>query len=227
MPQVTLDLMTGDEKDELSRAAQEILIAQADGYCRLDLGEGPDGTLLIRRQNGARGRRGEYLDEALMTVQAFLDEGKAAVTLRKGRPLVEPAVINRTHHYPAAHMTGAEEEEFNAAVMTVNHAVRMRRCRFESFLDEWAHIGFRYAVEDDAADRQEIFQAIDLVIRMVHDGRAVRIPMPGGGVMLMPRWPAAARPASGEDATGVRRKDGPPEPGRSPGGTAGGDESPG
>ncbi len=44
-----------------------------------------------------------------------------------------------------------------------------------------------YTLLDEAQDQNGILQAIDLIIDQVHAGKAVRIEMPGGGVMLMPR----------------------------------------
>ena len=91
------------------------------------------------------------------------------------------------HLYPVAHMTPEEETEFEQAVRTVNHAIMTRQCRFESDLDDEARIYFRYTLLDEAQDPKGILNAIHCIIEQVHAGRAVRIEMPGGGVMLMPR----------------------------------------
>ena len=192
MPTVTIDTMTEEEKAGLSQHLTEILLANADGYCTMNVRSRENGSWYIESTVSARGGRAENLNEALRAVQEALDEGKADITQVNGKPMLGPAVITRTHQYPMAHMSPEEEAEFDQAVRTVNHAIMARRCRFESHLDDWAQIYFRYQVMDEAPDPHGILQAIDLIIMQVHAGRAVRIEMPGGGVMLMPRWPAAA-----------------------------------
>lgn len=192
MPQVTLELMNEEEKRELSGHLTEILLGSADGYCSMEVRSRGDGSPYLESEVHARGGRRENLEHALGAVQEALDQGKAGITEVDGRRMLGPATVTRTHRYPAAHMTGEEEALFDRAVRTVNSAMTAGRCRFESCLDDGARIYFRYAVEDDAPDRAGIFGAIDRIVNMVHDGKAVRIEMPGGGVMLMPRWPAAA-----------------------------------
>ena len=194
MPVITRPAMTPGEQAEFSQAAQEILLAQSDGYCRIDLCIDPSGTPRIVSENHARGSRAAFLDDALTLARKALRDGKAVITHRKnGKPVLEPATITAKHLYPVAHMTPGEETSFQQAVETVNHAIRTRQCRFESDLDEEARIYFRYALlssaDQDTMDPQRIMDAIHLVIEQVHAGKAVRIEMPGGGVMLMPRWP--------------------------------------
>ena len=201
MPVVTRELMTPEERTEFSRAAQEILLAQSDGYCRLDFRPGPDGTCELISENHARGYRAEALEQALRTARGALRDGKATISQPRGSRTsrLEPATLRVQHDYPAAHMTPDEEAEFEQAVRTVNAAMAARRCSFESCLDDDARIYFRYGLRDSvrgSREAGEILEAIDLILRQVHEGRAVRIEMPGGGTMLMPRWPAAM-PAGG------------------------------
>ena len=192
MPTVTIDLMTDEEKERFSRAATDVLLANADGYCGMQVETDPDGTYRLKTTNHARGERARELEEAFSVLRNALQEGKASVVQRDGRSWIDPT-ITRTHHYPMAHMTPQEEVEFEDAFQRVIEAVGTKQCRFESDLDGWARIYFRYQLLDEAQDRGGILNAIDLVIRQVHAGKAVRVEMPGRGVLLMPRWPEAGK----------------------------------
>ena len=81
-----------------------------------------------------------------------------------------------------------EENAFNQALATINQATRTHQCDFDSVLDDQANIFFRYSVQDDAADPRSIMDAIHKVVNAVFAGKAVRIKLPDGAVMLMPRW---------------------------------------
>ena len=198
MPAITTSAMTDQEQAQFSVAAQEILLAQADGYCRIDLRTGPGGAPRLTSENSAHGHREKALERALETTQDAIRAGKAVITQKPGRaPVLEPAMITKQHLYPMAYMTPQEESEFQAALEAVNQAVRAGQCRFESDLDQDARVYFRYSVHDNAENREEILGSIALIVQQVHAGKAVRIEMPNGGVMMMPRWPAAGAPTAG------------------------------
>ena len=202
MPVITVPAMTQQEHDEFCRAMQEILLAQADNLCSIDLRPDGDGAQQLSARVNRRSGRAQAIEQALDIARRALDSGKAVVNSRNGIPRLDPAVIRKRHDYPVEYMTPEEQESFHRAVERVNRAVRAGECEFESDLDGEARIYFRYFVRDHARDRKELFDSIDLIVRQVHAGRAVRMEMPGGGVMLIPRWDLRPDPAVEVVATG-------------------------
>ena len=190
MPEVTIPVMDEEELKQFGQAAQVILLAQADGLCRFDIGEDEEGHRVEGRLVADGFHRREEIQQALETVREALAQGRAMVTTdRQGRRSLAPAEITRRHAYPIAHMTEQEEEEeFNLDARAVNEAMMRRECNFESLLDDDARVYFRYSIADGAENRQELLDRIHRIVDHVHSGRALRIEMPGGGVMLMPRW---------------------------------------
>ncbi len=192
MPTITRDAMHREELKEFSEASREILLAQADGYCRLEVdGDSPGEYELRNLESGqARGYKGKELDRAIRLVEQKLNSGGARMGRRaNGAPLIEAATITTSHHYPKAYMDDEEEGRFNADVEAINAAMGRRECGFETLLDDEAHIFFRYSVEPSAESRDGIMESISNVVEMVHSGKAVRVEMPGGGTMLTPRLP--------------------------------------
>ena len=61
MPTITRDVMDQEELKEFSHASREILLAQADGYCRLEVdGDSPGEYELRNLESGqARGYKGK------------------------------------------------------------------------------------------------------------------------------------------------------------------------
>ena len=194
MPTVTRELMTPQEQLDFSQTMKEILIAQADGYCKLHLSTKPDGTSLIVNRNTPRGSRAEHLSQALDLAQTTLDEGKTTVTYKNRTPNLEPATVTKKYFYPIKHMTPKEETRFQEAVVQVNHGIMTRQCAFESDLDDEARIYFRYTILEKAQGRTGLLAHIDFIITQVRAGKILRIEMPGGGVILMPRWPLGTDP---------------------------------
>ena len=183
--------MTPQEQEEFTRASQEILLAQADGLCRINIGTDPNGgTPRIVSRNTARGTRAQDIDKALDIARHALEQGKATVdnTGAAKTPRLVPAEITTKHFYPVAYMTNEEETRFHQAVAEINQDLATRQCSFESDLDEEARVYFRYSVSDAADDPHRVLANIHLVINHVHWSRALRMEIPGGGVMITPRW---------------------------------------
>ena len=188
MPEVTIPVMDEEELKQFGQAAQVILLAQADGLCRFGIKVDEEGHRIEGQVVADGFHRREEIQQALETVREALAQGRAMVqTDRQGRRQVAPAEITRRHAYPIAHMTKEQEEEFNLDARAVNEAMMRRECSFESLLDDAARVYFRYSIADGAENGQELLDRIHRIVDHVHSGRALRIEMPGGGVMLMPR----------------------------------------
>ena len=189
MPEVTIPVMDEEELKQFGQAAQVILLAQADGMCRFDIREDEKGHRVEGQVVADGFHRREEIQQALETVREALAQGRAMVTTDpRGRRSLAPAEITRQHHYPIAHMTPEQEQEFHQDVGEINEAMMRQDCGFESLLDDDARIYFRYHIADGVENRQELLDRIHRIIDHLHSGRAVRIEMPNGGVMLMPRW---------------------------------------
>ena len=190
MPTITRDVMDQEELKEFSEASREILLAQADGYCRLEVDGDSPGEYGLRNleSNQARGYKGKELDRAIRLVEQKLNSGGARTGRRaNGAPLIETATVTNSHHYPKEYMDEGEENRFNADIGAINAAMGRRECSFETLLDDEAHIFFRYSVQPGSENRDRTMESISNVVDMVHAGKAVRVEMPGGGTMLTPR----------------------------------------
>ena len=194
MPEVRIPAMDDTQRDRFQQALQEILLANADGMCRLVPEQRPDGATGLRRKVSARGYRADAVNNAIDLVEEELLAGRAVITNQRpdGRtshtPMIQEAEIIKHHHYPVDHMDDLQEEEFNRDVQSINQAMTRGHCSFESILDDEARIYFRYRIADHLEEAQKLLDSIHRVIDHVHSGRALRIEMPGGSVMLMPRW---------------------------------------
>ena len=211
MPTITRDLMDPGELKEFSQALQEILLAQADGHCCLEVDDDSPGEYGLRnlKSGQARGYKGKELDRAIRLVEQQLNSGGARIERRaNGSPVIEAARTTTSHHYPKAYMDEEEERRFNADIQAINAAMNQRECSFETLLDDEAHILFRYSVKPGAENRDRTMESIFNVVDMVHSGKAVRVEMPGGGIMLMPRWPMGQ-----EAGTGTAGRPGPDQDG--------------
>ena len=133
MPEVTIPVMDEEEQRQFSQAAQVILLAQTDGLCSFKITEKPEGRHEVTGRVIQEGfHRREEIEAAIDTALTALAEGRAMVTTdRRGRRSLVPAEITRRHHYPVAHMTEQQEEEFQQDLRAVNEAMMRRDCIFE------------------------------------------------------------------------------------------------
>ena len=110
-----------------------MLLANADGYCGMQVETDPDGRFHLKTTNHARGERARELEEAFSVLRNALQAGNASVVQRDGQSWIDPT-ITRTQDNPMAHMTSQEEVEFEDAFQRVIEAVGTKQCRFESDL---------------------------------------------------------------------------------------------
>ena len=200
MPQVIIPAMDETQRQAFLEAQQEVSIAQTFGRLRLDINtetstgarenkESPERVTLQIKEMRAGLQEAQNIISSIAVIQEELDQGRAVLNERRGIPRIEEAQTLRTHHYPMDdHMTEAQEAEFNQDINDINAAQRQGHCKFESLLNDWAEILFRYQVSDNAPQKRQTLDSIQRVINHVHSGRAVRIEIPGAAIMLMPRW---------------------------------------
>ena len=127
-------------------------------------------------------------------------------TAADGHPIIHPKGQNPhclpRQEQPVAWMTPVETAEFDHALQTVRRHSQMGHCVFESWLDHNTNLFTRTRVNDHAphASVTVITSALHTLSRRLHEGSAVRVPLPEGGVIYLARWdlrPEAERPASG------------------------------
>ena len=191
MPRITLPLVDEHERPDVEEAIQVVngAVNHRDATLTIEH-DGSDGQpAVISHLITAPQYYRQHIADAFQTVDDMLQQGKVTITYSKsGYPSLEIATQTVASEYPIAHMDPAEEEQFQQAVNAVNTGIGSRHCRFESFLDYQANILFRYSIEDSAPNRDQLHQHINLIIDAVNTGKAVRVELPDGAVMLMPRW---------------------------------------
>ena len=111
-----------------------------------------------------------------------------------GCPIIRPKAPNHAclprQERPTAWMTPEETEEFDLALETVSRHSQQGNCVFESWLDDNTNLYTRSQVTEQTPedDVSLIADALHTVCQRLHEGSAVRAPLPDGGVMYMARW---------------------------------------
>ena len=111
-----------------------------------------------------------------------------------GQPSIKPKLNNPNlparQERPMAWMNVQETEEFDQALETVQRHQRRGNCRFDSWLDDNLNLYTRTSVTERAPedDVETISNALQIVSNRLHDGTAVRVPMPEGSIMYMARF---------------------------------------
>ena len=191
MPRITLQLVDDNELQAVEEAIS--VVSGAVTHCDAQLTVVNDGSngqpaAIVHTITAPQYYR-KHIDDAFQTVNSMLQQGKIAIAYSKhGSPKLEIATKTIVSDYPVAHMNPDEEQLFQDAILAVNTGIMSRHCHFESFLDQQAMIFFRYRIEDHAPNRDNLFQHIHRIIEAVNDGTALRVELPDGAVMLMPRW---------------------------------------
>ena len=188
MPTSSRPAMNQAEQQEFSQACLEFTLAKADGKLESLVLPNQDGIPQISATIKVGGYTGAIIREAVDSVNRSLATGQANITDGPNGPKIQMATITIKSELPTAHMDTDEENAFNQALATINQATRTHQCNFDSVLDDQANIFFRYSVQDNAADPTSILDAIHNVVNAVFAGKAVRVELPDGAVMLMPRW---------------------------------------
>ena len=112
----------------------------------------------------------------------------------RGEPSIKPKLNNPNlparQDRPMAWMTVQETEEFDQALETVQRHQSRGNCRFESWLDDNLNLYTSTSVTDQAPedDVETISNALRTVSTRLHEGTAVRVPMPEGSIMYMARF---------------------------------------
>ena len=124
------------------------------------------------------------LYQGLLDVAQPLGEG-TVITPKRVDPSAAPP-----QHTPVTYMSPDEETQFNEALETVQRHQQKGHCQFDSWVDPNRNLYTRTRVTDEAPedDVSMISEALRIVSSRLHEGSAVRVPMPEGGVMLMARW---------------------------------------
>ena len=111
-----------------------------------------------------------------------------------GHPTIHPKAQNpqlppRTDQ-PMDWMTPEETAQFDQAIETVRHHQSIGNCVFESWRDENTNLYTKTQVTEQAPEDDVgiIADALRIVSTRLHEGSAIRIPMPEGGIMYMARW---------------------------------------
>lgn len=191
MPRVEIPCIEEHERETVEEALRIVssAIIHDDMEIKLDTTVVPPKfSYKIHRNSGPYAEYGKHLDEMAKIIRDQINKGALAVTTSEyGNKIVENKRVV-VSEYPDARMTDEEHDEFNDAINMINTGRYYKHCNFESFLDDTAHVIFRYSVSDDAPNKSELHDAIRLVIHMINEGKAVRVELPSNSVMFMPRF---------------------------------------
>ena len=191
MPRIEIPCIEEHERETVEEALQIIssAVLHDDISIKLESDQVPPKfTYNIIKTGAAYSGYCEYLESQADIILEQINKGSLTVVTDKygSHKIIENKRVI-TSEYPKAFMTPEEETEFNNAIKVINYGRSDKQCKFETYLDDTAHIIFRYSVADDAPDKANLHNAIKLVINMINSGKAVRIEMPGNSIMLTPR----------------------------------------
>ena len=185
--------MNNEELEEFRAHLQELSLDIADHGTRYRIFRAKDGVPNLRSisSHTAYPRR----QQALSFINTMLYRGLAnASDDAQGNPIIEPRYVNPNlplpQPRPIAWMSPQEAQAFEQDLETIQHARQTRHCEFDSWHDDNGNLYTRCAVAETAPDdkRDKISQAMHRVSRALHEGSAVQVPLPEGGIMYMARW---------------------------------------
>ena len=186
-------LMNDDELAEFEIYLQELSLDAADHNTRYRIFHSRDGVPELRQISS----RYDFINrqEALSFINLMLYRGLADAAEDPSRnPIITPRRVNPNlplpQPMPVAWMSPAETKAFDLDLDTIRNAQQMWDCKFDSWLDDNGNLYTRYAVAETAPEHKQptIRQAMHRVSQALHDGSAVRVPIPKGGIMYMARW---------------------------------------
>ena len=199
-------LMTDEELGQYNLHLQNLNFDAADHGLQYRIAPSRDGVPYIEAVT--RGRAPVWGQNSLKYINSMIYRGLVEVEeASDGHPIIRPKAQNPNlpprQEPPMSWMTPDQAQEFDQALETVMHHRRLGNCIFETWRDDntnlYTHTGVTdQAPEDDAA---AISNALRIVAMRLHDGSAVRLPMPNGGAMISARWdlrnnkPGAEAPA--------------------------------
>ncbi len=177
-------------RERFNDAVNLINHAQERGDCNLETWLDDKSQVIFQYNINNYAKNQEEIQDAINLVYESIEKGKASrIEMSDGRVMMFPKEsLTWTDGQQAEEHDEADfRERFNDAVDLINQARMRSECRFESWLDDDDRVIFRYGISDDAGNRQELQEAMDLVVESVQQGKASRIEMPEGGVMMFPK----------------------------------------
>ena len=126
-----------------------------------------------------------FLYQGLAEVEADETGYVTAVRPKPSNPRCSPRKPR-----PTAYMNTDEVREFEQALDVVQRHTWQGHCKFDSWRDDNDNLFTISRVSDGAPadDVAIINEALRVVTTRLHEGSAVRVPLPDGGVMLTARW---------------------------------------
>ena len=186
-------LMTDEELSEFGFHMQNLHFDAIDDQTTYRVRESRDGVsclyALLPSRLSARTRR------SLDAVNALVHRGLVDVEEDTDRnPIINPKAVSPhcppQQDTPVSHMSADEIMEFDEALETVRRHQALGDCVFESWRDDNTNLYTRARVTEQAPeeDAPDIARALRIVSQRLHDGSAVRVPIPEGGIMIMSCW---------------------------------------
>ena len=186
-------LMNQAELEQFNLHTQDLMFDAADHSARFRLFHTKDGVPYLRAL--PYDHPSKRSQQAVSFINLMIYRGLVDVDQDdSNQPSIKPKLTNPNlptrQDRPTTLMTAHETEEFDQALETVQRHQGRGNCRFESWLDDNLNLYTRTGVTEQAPedDVDIISNALRIVSTRIHDGSAVRVPMPEGGILYMARW---------------------------------------
>ena len=186
-------LMTEEELGEYNHHVQNLNLDAADHRMKYRISQTKDGIPYLQAMPYKHPP--VWSKHSLPALNAMIYKGLVEVEeATDGHPIIRPKAqspnLSPRQDTPMAWMTPEEIKEFDQALETVQHHQQRGNCVFDSWRDENTNLYTRTQVTAQAPedDVSIIADALRIVSTKLHEGSAVRIPMPEGSIMYMARW---------------------------------------
>ena len=191
--QIQQPLMNQEELEQYNLHAQDLMFDASDHGAKFRISHTKDGVPYLRAMpydKPPKHRQQAVSFINLMIYRGLVDVGQNDLH----QPFIKPKFTNPNlparQDHPIAWMTDQETKEFDQALETVQRHQRRGNCIFESWLDDNLNLYTRTSVTEQTPedDVETISNALRIVSTRLHDGTAVRVPMPDGSIMYMARF---------------------------------------
>lgn len=193
-------LMNQEELEQYNLHTQDLMFDASDQGTKFRVFNTKDGVPYLRAV--PYDKPSKHIQQAVSFINLMIYRGLVDVNQNNlHQPSIKPKLTNPNlparQDRPMAWMTVQETEEFDQALETVQRHQHSGNCTFDSWLDDNLNLYTSTSVTEQTPedDVENISNALQIVSTRLHDGTAVRVPMPEGGIMYMARFSLPKQPS--------------------------------